>query len=297
MPLTINGEAIDPAVLEQEFSGIKSYFESLGNVSCCERDGEFRGYARENIIARVLLAQQARSLPPLTEDVVEARFQEIIAESGGEMQFYASAGATPDQAPLLKADLEMNLRTQRYVDTACGPEPEPSDADLRTAYEKNLAQHMTVEEARASHILKAPRRGEDRAAAYEELRKVRQEILAGADFDRLALEHSDKKDEQVDLGWFKRAELPEEFDTIAFSMNDGEVSPVFHSSFGLHLLKCTGRRGAVAKPFDDVRDAVRQQLIQERRNEKVRNLVKDLQSKAEITDDTPVETAPVHEHA
>ena len=38
MALLINGERIDDAVIDGEFSGIKAYLESLGNVSCCERD-------------------------------------------------------------------------------------------------------------------------------------------------------------------------------------------------------------------------------------------------------------------
>ena len=32
MPLVINGQRIDDAVLNGEFANIKSYFESLGNV-------------------------------------------------------------------------------------------------------------------------------------------------------------------------------------------------------------------------------------------------------------------------
>ncbi len=73
MPLIINGQRVEDAVLNGEFANIKSYFESLGNVSCCERDPEFRGYAKQNIVARVLLAQEAqRALPPTPAGQVEA---------------------------------------------------------------------------------------------------------------------------------------------------------------------------------------------------------------------------------
>ena len=59
MALKVNDEVIDPSLLDQEFSSIKSYYESLAQVSCCERDDEFMGYAKENLIKRVLLAQEA----------------------------------------------------------------------------------------------------------------------------------------------------------------------------------------------------------------------------------------------
>ena len=60
MPLTINGESVDDGLLDAEFSQIKAHFEQQANVSCCERDDEFMGYAKDNLIARVLLAQKAK---------------------------------------------------------------------------------------------------------------------------------------------------------------------------------------------------------------------------------------------
>ena len=57
MPLIINGETIEPGLIDSEFSQIKAFFEQQANVSCCERDDEFLGYAKENVIKRVLLAQ------------------------------------------------------------------------------------------------------------------------------------------------------------------------------------------------------------------------------------------------
>ena len=51
MPLTINGETVDDGLLDAEFSQIKAHFEQQANISCCERDDEFMGYAKDNLIA------------------------------------------------------------------------------------------------------------------------------------------------------------------------------------------------------------------------------------------------------
>ena len=64
MPLVVNGQTIDDAVIEQEFSTIKAHYETLGSISCCERDDEFRGYARDNITFRALLTQEAQRTIP-----------------------------------------------------------------------------------------------------------------------------------------------------------------------------------------------------------------------------------------
>src|SRR5687767_4630449 len=117
MGLLINGERIDDAVLDSEFSGIKAYFESLGNVSCCERNDEFRGYARQNIIARVLLTQHAlAAIPEPTEDDVEFAYQKLTSEHGGESRFLHTIGATTDNLDQIKHDLATNLRVERLID-------------------------------------------------------------------------------------------------------------------------------------------------------------------------------------
>lgn len=293
--LKINGETIDDAILDAEFNAIKGYYERLGNVSCCERDPEFRAYARQNIISRVLLVQEAcRRFDPLPDEAVEAELARVVQQHGGEPQFYAAIGAMPDQRDLIKADLETNLRVQKLIESQLGPLPDPSPAEVAQYYDQHPDLYMTIEEARASHVLKSPRRSEERRDAYDLLRHLRSEALAGADFDALAAQHTDKKEDPVDLGWFKRGELPDDFETIIFSMNPGEISPVFTSAFGLHLLKLTGRRPPVIKPLEEVRPEVIQQIQNDRRNEAAKTLVDQLQSTAVIEDDTP--EYPAHPH-
>jgi hypothetical protein len=292
MALLINGERIDDAILDSEFSGIKSYFESLGNVSCCERNDEFRGYARQNVIARVLLNQEAlRSHPPVPESEVEEAITKLKDEHGGEERFFQTIGATPDQIGMIRRDVEANLRVRKMLEGLVAKDPAPSDSELRAYYEKNIDAYKTAEEVRASHILKAPTRGEQRQSVYQELREVREKLLAGEDFDELAKTHSDKASDHIDLGFFKRGELAEEFELVAFSMNVGEISPVFASPFGLHLVKVTERKPAMPKPFDEVREQVREHFLQDRQQEKTRLLVEELQGKATIEDEVPAVVA------
>src|SRR5881396_1289022 len=93
----INGQQIDDAVLNGEFASIKSYFESLGNVSCCERDDEFRGYARDNLIAKALLADEAaRRVEAPPEAEIDAAI-EAMKQEQGEFQFAAMAATAPGQ--------------------------------------------------------------------------------------------------------------------------------------------------------------------------------------------------------
>src|SRR5947209_1877549 len=103
MALIVNGKPIDDAILYSEFSSIKSYFESLGNVSCCERDDEFRGYAKQNMIARMLLADEATRRVEMPDEAEIDAAVERIKQEQGEFQFAASIATSPGQLEGLRA--------------------------------------------------------------------------------------------------------------------------------------------------------------------------------------------------
>ena len=77
-------------------------------------------------------------------------------------------------------------------------------------------------------------------------------------------------------------------------MNVGEISPVFASGVGYHIVKVTGLKPSAAKPFEDVKNDARTLLLQQRRQEKMKELVATLQAKAqieEVTEEQPSEVA------
>ena len=299
MTLIVNDERIDEAVLEQEFASIKSSFEARsGNTCCCSRDDEFREYARQNVVAQVLLTQEARRADkPVPDSEIDAELARLKDEHGGETQFYAALGAAPEAEPQIRQDIALNLSVQKLLDDIVGDTGEPTDAELTGYYERHIEAFTTLEKVRASHILKSSPKSEDREATYNELRAIREQLLTGADFDALAHEHSDKASEAakaaaegdnpdddngIDLGWFQRGELMDEFEIVAFSLRLDEVSPVFSTPYGLHILKLTERAAPTPKPFDAVRDDVLARFREDQRNEKIQAFVKKSEASATI---------------
>ena len=293
MPLIINGRPIDDAVLDAEFGQIKAYAERTSNVSCCERDPEFRAEARENVIGRVLLTEEAmRAVEPPAESEVEAALERLKTEHGGEGQFYANMGIAPEQVEYVKQDIGVSLRVNKLMEQLVAGEAEPTDAELRAYYEANIAAFTMPEQRRASHISKGASRMASREGMLEEFRDVRERLMDGANFEELAKAHSDRGSDLVDLGFFRRGDLPEEVELVAFTMRVGEISPVFSSSVGVHIVKLTDVKPAAPRPFDEVREEARRGLIDERKRERAQQLVKRLRKTAVIEE---VEAAVGHE--
>lgn len=283
MPIIINDERIDEDLIGQEFSEIKSYHERVGQVSCCERDDEFRATAIENITGRVLVSQAAlvRAAPVATEEIDEA-IAKLKEEHGGEQQFYYNMGLTPEQDDVIRENVSTSLSVDKLLREVCGDDPQPDDQTLLAFYEENIDDYKSVEEVRASHIFKSVQLSEQRENLFRELCDIRRELLEGADFAETAKKHTDKPAEEIDLGFFKRGELMEEFEVMTFSMNVGEISPVFTMHGSFHIATVTDRKPAVARPFDEVKEEVKQAWLQIDRDRKIKAYIDELRAKAKI---------------
>jgi len=99
-----------------------------------------------------------------------------------------------------------------------------------------------------SQIVKLPQVSvEERIKIKEELSKYRLQILSGEEsFCSLALFKSEDPGTRSNCGEFElipRGTFVPEFDAVAFSLKEGEISEVFETSFGYHILQLLERRG------------------------------------------------------
>lgn len=290
MALLVNQETIADEIIEEEFRHIKGHYERTLQVACCERDPEFRAMAKDNLASRALLQQEsARRYPQVTDAEVGERLAKLIEQAGGEDKFYLNIGMPYKDEAAVRENVAGGVRLDKTLQEIYAPEPEPTEGDLRACYEANIKLFMTEEEIRASHISVNLSGAKSRKEVYDLLRGLREEALKGADFDKLGAEHNSNKDMSPDLGWFKRGEFMEEFEVISFSMKEGEISPVFITQLGFHICKLTGRKPAVPKPFEEVKDMVRVRLLDEHRDKKFNEFVEELKKSAKIEDTDPEE--------
>ncbi len=129
---------------------------------------------------------------------------------------------------------------------------------IQARYDKDYAGKSGEEQAHAEHILVA---SEDKA------KEIIAQLNKGADFAAVAKENStdpSAKENSGDLGWFKKGDMLPEFSDAAFALKPGQITqtPV-HTRFGWHVIKLEATRTAPPPPVDEVRDEIRQQIIQE----------------------------------
>ena len=136
--------------------------------------------------------------------------------------------------------------------------PGLTDEAIKARYDRDVAGKAGEQEAHARHILVAD---EDTAKG------IIVELKGGADFAELAKKNSTDPAGSTnggDLGFFKRGDMLPEFAEAAFGLQPGQVTeaPV-KTRFGWHVIKLEEVRTAPPPALDQVRDELRQQLIQE----------------------------------
>jgi peptidyl-prolyl cis-trans isomerase D len=149
------------------------------------------------------------------------------------------------------------------------PAPEISEAELRAYYDRNLNRYQVEERILASHILfMTMDKSEEEIQQIEaQAKEVLGKVRAGGDFAELAKQYSGdpgNKDQGGDLGWVVRGQMVPNFEQASFALQPGEVSDLVKTEYGFHIIKAHQRDRAHMQSFDEVKDQIRQEIVQER---------------------------------
>jgi peptidyl-prolyl cis-trans isomerase D len=140
------------------------------------------------------------------------------------------------------------------------------DSQIADYYSKHQQEFAAPEQVRARHILIQPKTKDDAgwSAALAKAREVRAKATAG-DFAALAKQYSEdpgSKDSGGELQWFPRGRMVKEFENAAFGLKPGEVSAPVKSQYGYHIIQLEERRPATTNPLAEVRDVIREKLVE-----------------------------------
>ena len=116
-------------------------------------------------------------------------------------------------------------------------------------------RNTSITEARVRQILIRPDAATEEAAraALDEINGLRERIVNGENFAKLASEYSDDPfsgPRGGDLGWVQREQLNEVVDAYIWTAPIGEVSEVLLTNNGLHLIVVVDRHFSAAEQYD-----------------------------------------------
>jgi peptidyl-prolyl cis-trans isomerase SurA len=243
---TVNGQIIT----QSEFEKYKAMLlmGTQERPSDIEADRQLLG----QLIEKKLILQEAKKLEITVKDKdISNALEEVLRRNKIDLKTLtrelAKQGSTVED---YKKILEGELLQSRTIGRAVHSKININDKEMMEFYEQNMrGRKKTGPRVRIQQILllipgqAAPGKIADIEKTAKDLHK---KILAGEDFGKLAVKYSQGAGAQLggDIGYFQKDELMPEIERLAFSLQKDQVSPVFRTEIGFHIIKVIDRAGS-----------------------------------------------------
>ncbi|MBQ6083133.1 MAG: peptidylprolyl isomerase [Bacteroidales bacterium] len=208
----------------------------------------------EDMLFRKLMLNQAEldSITVTEEQIdseVERYIRYYISQLGSQEKLEKYYNKTMAE---IKDDLKKTLKEKQLMEEVqrgivSGVNATPNDVrEFYNSIPKDSVPMVSAQYEIAQLVKKPPITLDEKLAVKEKLYGLRDRILKGERFSTMALLYSEDPGSAKkggELGFQGRGELVPEFEAVAFSLKDGEISEVVETEYGFHILQLIERRG------------------------------------------------------
>ncbi len=276
----VDGEAIEGEAFLDEYRRYLRSFMYMAETP--ELTDEFRVQAGLTILGEMIrheiLLNEARrrGLSASDADVDEeyqaklAYFEELLAAELGdtptEAQVLERAGQTREEA---RESIREQLMVERVAEVIAEEQGAVVNTDeVRRYYEENPQLFEQPGRMHLSQILVLPKPNPQRAdenawqQAEERAERARARILAGEQFSVVARDVSEAPDAANggDMGMLPASELPPFFVEVAAGMRPGDISGVFRSEYGVHVIRLEASESAGSVSLEEAEPIIRRMM-------------------------------------
>jgi parvulin-like peptidyl-prolyl isomerase len=254
--------------------------------------GRIRDQAVQFLVQRAEFAQQAADMSvTVTDKDVDNRLAQIKKTyfKGSQQAYEKQLKSQHLTEEEVRADLKDQLISQKLFDKVTADVKVPPK-DVEKYYNSNKQQYEQAESRTVRHILisvcgpNAPGgvkcRSKAKAKAFAE--QLFQELKNGANFAQLAKKYSQDPGSASQGGklTITRGQTVAPFDQTAFTLGIGTFSAPIETQYGYHIIMpISAVKPASRTPLSQVRQAIEQQLLQQKKQEKMATFVNGLNKK------------------
>jgi parvulin-like peptidyl-prolyl isomerase len=278
----------DRTIKKSEFEDLVKYAKR--SYSAQKRDfpktgtqeyAQIRDQAVRFLVQRAQFEVKAEDLDiDVSDGAVDKRIEDYKKErhKGSDEKFrqeLEQQGLTEEDArEIIRANL-----VQEAIYNKITADVKVSDKQIRSHYDKNKAQYATPETRLVRHVLVKQKPLADRL--YNQLRD------RGADWGAIAKRYSQDPGSKNKGGRYNgtKGQLLPEFEKVAFSIDTNQVAKPVKTQAGWHIIQALEPvKPGSTTPFKQVKESIRQQLLQDMKNKKMEDWVADMRK--DLEDDT-----------
>ena len=268
--------------------------EGYQGPDLADRIKEMRLAALKDLVDRQLIIQEFQKMQEkganIPDHVIDDRIQGIIRQEfgGDRAAFIRTLQAQGYTLTRFKEIEKEKIIVQAMRQAKLNDNFVVSPNQVQGFYDKNKADFTIPDQVKLRMIILREGNGGDSADSGNKAQtadEIRQKLIEGADFNRMAQMYSEDestRDMGGDWGWVERNTLNEELTKAAFSLKAGGISPVIQLGDSYYILNVEARKNASVKPMSEVREAIEQNLMQQERMKAQQRWLDSLRKRAYI---------------
>lgn len=272
----------------------RSLREVYSGNDLAEKVKEMRLAALKDLVDRQLIIQEFRKMSEkgasIPDYVVDDRIASIIREEfgGDRSAFVRTLQAQGYTVTRFKEIEREKIVVQAMRQSKVNENFVVSPTQIQAFYNKNKAAYSLPEQIKLRMVVLREKADGDvpGTGGKEQIAdEIRQKLVEGAEFDRMAQMYSDDegtRDTGGDWGWIERGTLNEQLTSVAFALKPGQVGPAVRIGDSFYIMLVEAKKGASIKPIAEVRDEIERNLTQQERLKAQQRWLDTLRAKAYI---------------
>jgi foldase protein PrsA len=277
----------DKAITKSEFDDLVQYakrsygtqkrpFPKVGTPEYVQ----IRDQAIALLVQRAQFEVKAKELGvDVSDKAVDKRIDEYVKERhGGNQKKFEDELKQQGLSDAQARDIIRGNLVQEGIYKKVTSDVKIDDKAIKDYYAKNKTQYGTPETRVVRHVLV-----KDRALA----KRLYNQLKAGGDWNAIAKKYSQDPASKNQGGKMTatRGQLVPEFEEVAFSLAKNQVSIPVKTQYGWHIIQALSKtKKGTTTPFNQVKEAIRQQLAQDKKNKEMEKWVADMRK--DLKDDT-----------
>ena len=289
----VNGYKVAENDLELETARLQEELKMYYDIDFQDEQGkalkgQMQQQALNQLMDRALLYQAAKkSGIRVDKEEIENQLMMAQLQAGGHENFQNVLKEQGMTEAMLRGMLEESMMIQELLDQVTS-DVVVEEGDIRQTYQELKELLVLPERASVGHIL---------VDTEKDARDIIVELKEGADFKELAVKKSNDPSVEKNKGILddisKDSPVAEEFKEEAFRLSPGEFSqePV-KTEYGYHVLWNFEKKDAGQASYEDVKDLLHQELLSEKKQEKIMHYLESLRGAGRIMYNTKKSVLP-----
>ncbi len=279
----VNEEIITLTDLKQELRRLRSSLRQE-NESPELLEQAFQREKRfllKTMIQNKMLVQRADEfgIPDSVEPDVGKILEEMREESGIPSmevldQYLRQQGSSLEE---YRGSLKQRLIIDAFLQQSVYSKLTLLTPEIEAYYQENIERYTETAEVELQEILFL-KEGADEAQLHKKAQEVLSQLQTGASFEDLAKRFSDGPTaaQGGGIGSFKRGSMAAPIEEVAFQLEEGAVSGIINTEYGLQIIKVVSQVPAREMPLEEVRSEISNRLYQRKAQPGMKKFIDEL---------------------